>query len=162
MLEQAIRWFYPSLAGVPIEARWEGVIAINFDDRPSVGRCDNLYHALAYCGHGVVLSNHVGVIIRDLFLGRDSRYTRLSFVNTAVLPIPGEPWLSLVDWTYVNALRWLDARLNASATAVVRRTQPDWPQPPPVHYARPPAWVSMLSICLLACLLAVAAAALMS
>lgn len=70
-LESALASFYPGL-NLEIDARWEGVIAVTLSDFPCLGTLDskhpNVFHALAYCGHGVPLSNYSGMVIRDLFM----------------------------------------------------------------------------------------------
>mmetsp|Transcript_32734 Transcript_32734/g.91677 ORF Transcript_32734/g.91677 Transcript_32734/m.91677 type:complete len:490 (+) Transcript_32734:257-1726(+) len=54
-----------------IASRWEGVIGLNFDDIPIMGsllpRDRSLYHAYAYCGHGVCLSQACGRLVATQF-----------------------------------------------------------------------------------------------
>jgi len=141
-LHKAITWLYPSLRHVKIATHWEGVIAVNLADRPAIGRSGNVFYSLAYCGHGVALANHCGMIIRDLYLNKDSPCTRLPFVNTAPFPpIPGEPIRKLIDFTYINYLRWRDNRTNR---IVSKRLHADWPEPPHATYSYPARHNSLL------------------
>jgi glycine/D-amino acid oxidase-like deaminating enzyme len=118
-LEAAIRWLYPSLAGVKTAFRWEGVIAVTLSDFPALGRGgphDNVFHSLAYCGHGVSLASYAGSIVRDLFLERPGPHGDLPFVGRPPFPpVPRGPLRKLVASGYIGLLRGLDAWANLSA-----------------------------------------------
>ena len=119
MLERAIAWLWPALAGIEVEARWEGVIGVTLSDLPSMGRHPrhpNVVHALAYCGHGVALATYAGTVVRDLLLGRPGAHEDLPFVGRAPFPpVPGEPLRSAVAAGYLGVLRGLDALANRAA-----------------------------------------------
>jgi glycine/D-amino acid oxidase-like deaminating enzyme len=118
-LEEAIAWFYPALRGLRIEFRWEGVIGVTLSDFPALGRSGrfgNVFHSLAYCGHGVALANYSGSVIRDLFLERPGVHQELPFVGRPPFPpTPGEPLRKLVASAYIGTLRALDALSNLRA-----------------------------------------------
>lgn len=70
-LEKAFRSFFPGLADVSITHRWGGPIGITLDMFPSFGevpRYKGLFHAGAYCGHGVSLANYAGRIMAPAIL----------------------------------------------------------------------------------------------
>ena len=96
-LEIALEAFFPGL-GLEVGVKWEGVIAVTLSDFPCIGTLDskhpNVYHALAYCGHGVPASNFSGVIIRDLFMkNQASKYlsSDFHFIRQGQRPFPWVP-----------------------------------------------------------------------
>uniref|UniRef100_A0A7S2IFQ8 FAD dependent oxidoreductase domain-containing protein n=1 Tax=Helicotheca tamesis TaxID=374047 RepID=A0A7S2IFQ8_9STRA len=133
-LRDALAWFYPELANVAISNAWEGVVAGNFDDQPTVGRGSHpyTYHALGYAGHGVALANSIGKVLKDLYLqdtgelpkDEATKYTSLPFVcKKFYILMPGEPFRKLIDIAYVNILRWLDGFNNKRVARAERLEQ---------------------------------------
>jgi gamma-glutamylputrescine oxidase len=100
-LERELARVFPSLAGVELEAVWDGIIDWSLDASPSVGslgRHRNIYYGIGYSGHGVNLTSVFGRIIADLEAGRAEAWQHYPFVNAALDYVPNEP------------LRWLAAR----------------------------------------------------
>jgi glycine/D-amino acid oxidase-like deaminating enzyme len=96
-LENALRTFFPGIT-LEVDARWEGVIAVTLSDLPCIGTLDskhpNVFHALAYCGHGVPASNYSGIVIKDLFLkNQASKYlsSDFRFIGHGQRPFPPVP-----------------------------------------------------------------------
>ena len=92
---------------------------------PSVGvDSDGMYYSLAYCGHGVALANYAGVLLAQLDAGNAAIGTSLPFVNSRPsIPIPPEPVRTVLDATYINALRWLDSRVDNAHRRRLGKTQ---------------------------------------
>lgn len=84
--------YFPKLADVEIANRWSGVLGITMNRRPTMGRRENVLHALGYSGHGVVLANLAGSVLTDLYAGDDERWRDVPFVNNRLPPIPPEPF----------------------------------------------------------------------
>ena len=86
---------FPGLAGVELEAGWEGVIDWSLDASPSVGTTgthNNVFYAIGYSGHGVNLTSVFGRIIADLDAGRAASWSRYPFVNARLDYVPNEPF----------------------------------------------------------------------
>ncbi len=99
-LQQELLRIFPSLAGVPFERTWSGIVDMTLDFSASVGRTGshgNVYYGIGYCGHGVNLSSLFGRIIADLDAGNDERWKGLPFVNRSLPYLPNEPfrWLGI-------------------------------------------------------------------
>ena len=98
-LRQELLRLYPSLASVPFERTWHGVVDWSLDASPSVGttgRHNNIYYGIGYSGHGVNLSSLFGRIIADLEAGRPGLWAQFPFVNNRLYYVPNEPfrWLA--------------------------------------------------------------------
>jgi len=99
--------YFPSLAGVPIEHRWSGALAITLDRVCSMGvmgEARNLYYALGYSGHGIALALLAGRVLADLYEGNDEPWRNLPFHQKRLLPLPPEP------------LRWIGYQLYTRLT----------------------------------------------
>jgi glycine/D-amino acid oxidase-like deaminating enzyme len=115
-LERAMRALLPGIGDAPVTHRWGGPLAAARDWFPSVGldRGTGLAWAGGYAGDGVGTANLAGRTLADLVLGRDTRLTRLPWVNHRSRRWEPEP------------LRWLGAtavrRVATSADAAEART----------------------------------------
>lgn len=99
-LREELLRIFPSLAGVPFERTWSGIVDVTLDFSGSVGRIGshgNVYYGIGYSGHGVNLSSLFGRIIADLEAGDDERWKGLPFVNRSLPYLPNEPfrWLAI-------------------------------------------------------------------
>jgi glycine/D-amino acid oxidase-like deaminating enzyme len=103
-LTRVLQRYFPSLAGVPIEQRWSGVLDITLDRQPSIGSglvAANVLHALGYSGHGVALGLLAGRVLADLYVGDRDAWRELPFIDKRLLPFPPEPlrWLGYQAYT---------------------------------------------------------------
>ncbi|HMK86441.1 MAG TPA: FAD-dependent oxidoreductase [Steroidobacteraceae bacterium] len=105
-LERELARVFPRLAGVELEAIWQGVIDWSLDASPSVGRTGkhgNIFYALGYSGHGVNLTSVFGRIIADLEAGHEQAWTSYPFLNAHLDYVPNEP----LRWAAVETgLAW--------------------------------------------------------
>ena len=69
---EALNTFFPQFKGnLFVDKKWEGVIYVSANSLPSMGsltKHPNVYYSMAYCGHGVSLSNYSGVIMNKYFI----------------------------------------------------------------------------------------------
>jgi glycine/D-amino acid oxidase-like deaminating enzyme len=117
-LKRAITWFHPTLAGLRVAARWEGVVGVTLHDLPWVGRHPrhaNVLHSLAYNGHGVGFANLAGSLLCDLVLRGTSAVDDLPLASAPWPPIPPEPARKPFAAAYIGLLRALDALTDVRA-----------------------------------------------
>jgi glycine/D-amino acid oxidase-like deaminating enzyme len=85
---------FPQLEGVRFTHAWGGTMAVTKDGVPSVGRLDgsdNIYHAVAFQGDGVVMAQLAGRIVAELINGEETSLTRLALVNKTMPYVGPEP-----------------------------------------------------------------------
>jgi glycine/D-amino acid oxidase-like deaminating enzyme len=69
-LERKLVETFPALAGVAIDHRWSGKVAVTLDDFPHVGRVSShVAYAMGYGGRGVVLTSLIGRMLAQLAMG---------------------------------------------------------------------------------------------
>jgi gamma-glutamylputrescine oxidase len=69
-LEAKLCETFPALAGVEIDHRWSGKVAVTLDDFPHVGRVSpRIAYAMGYGGRGVALTNLLGKMLAHLAMG---------------------------------------------------------------------------------------------
>lgn len=69
-LERKLAATFPALAGVPIDHRWTGKVAVTLDDFPHVGRLSaRVAYAMGYGGRGVILTSLLGKMLAQLAKG---------------------------------------------------------------------------------------------
>jgi glycine/D-amino acid oxidase-like deaminating enzyme len=92
---------FPSIAGVPLEQAWCGVLGVSRDWTPAVvfDRATGLGAAGGYVGNGVGTAQLAARTLSDLILGNDTELTRLPWVNHHARAWEPEP------------LRWTGVRL---------------------------------------------------
>jgi gamma-glutamylputrescine oxidase len=101
LLQRELVRVFPTLSGVEIEVKWDGLIDWSMDASPSVGytgKYGNIFYGLGYSGHGVNLTSVFGRIIADLEAGHEDAWRRYPFFNAHLYYVPNEPF------------RWLSAR----------------------------------------------------
>ncbi len=96
----------PFLAGAPIERSWTGVVDLSLDRMPRMGVTgpyNNVYYALGFSGHGVVMANLAGRVLADTYDGDTQRWQNTPFFQQPFRPWPPEPF----RWVgYQLATRW--------------------------------------------------------
>ncbi|HXQ24380.1 MAG TPA: FAD-dependent oxidoreductase [Candidatus Acidoferrales bacterium] len=115
--ERLLRERFPMLRA-PIESCWSGPFACALDFLPALGvrgRHRNVFHAIAYAGHGLSLASAAGRWVADAIAGRDGPAQPL--FKRRHMPFPPEPlrWLALHASTALFAAR--DARLDRKLRA---------------------------------------------
>ncbi len=91
---------FPSLAEVPFEACWIGLVDMSLDASPSVGQIGhrrNVYYGIGFSGHGVNLTSVFGRILADLVAGKRDAWTWLPYLDRLPPYVPNEPfrWLGV-------------------------------------------------------------------
>ncbi len=105
ILRRSLAEVFPLLADVGIDYCWGGLVDMTADRYPRAGRQDGLWYAMGYSGHGAQLATHMGGIMADRILGRETRNPWEGLPWAAVPFHFGQPWfLPLVGTWY----RFLD------------------------------------------------------
>jgi glycine/D-amino acid oxidase-like deaminating enzyme len=104
---------YPSLAEVPFELRWGGIVDMSLDSSPAIGRMgrrDNIYYAIGYSGHGVNLTSVFGRISADLMTGLEGEWNWFPYLGRRPPYLPNEPFRWLGIKARLAAIRWSESR----------------------------------------------------
>jgi glycine/D-amino acid oxidase-like deaminating enzyme len=116
-LEARFREYFPSLNHVKISHRWGGVLGVTLDMFPTFGQADpkqKIFHATAYNGHGVSLSNYAGKLIAPRILNAinhksaDPNPPDPFFYNRRPAAIPPDPLRYTGMHAYRAALKLQD------------------------------------------------------
>jgi gamma-glutamylputrescine oxidase len=99
--------YFPSLAEVAISHRWSGPLGLTLARHCAMGVMGghgNVYYALGYSGHGVVLANLAGRVLTDLYAGDHDRWRPHAFYMARPSGIPPEPmrWLGYQAYTRIT------------------------------------------------------------
>jgi glycine/D-amino acid oxidase-like deaminating enzyme len=92
--QRSLLMTFPQLEGVRFTHAWGGTLGLTKDGMPSVGTrsdADNIYHAVAFNGEGVVMCQLAGQIVADLVSGEQTPLTRLAMVNRQMPYLGPEP-----------------------------------------------------------------------
>jgi glycine/D-amino acid oxidase-like deaminating enzyme len=93
--------YFPALRDVQFTHGWGGVLGVTLDMFPTFGQGGehkNIFHACAYSGHGVSLSNYSGTVLAPMMLraaGRndiDAPEDMPFFWNRLPMPLPPDPF----------------------------------------------------------------------
>lgn len=106
--------YLPGLAEVPVTHRWSGTLGLTLNRKPSMGvrgRWKNVYYALGYSGHGVVLANLAGRVLTDIMRDHLDPWRDLPFYQLRLPYMPPDP------------LRWVGYQAFTRATGRSPRTQ---------------------------------------
>lgn len=132
-LTQALHGFFPTLAGVPITASWNGASDRSASGFPFFGRLNEAAHVLygfGYSGNGVGPCYMGGQILSSLVLDEDNAWTRSPLTRGPLGQFPPEPIRYMGSIVVRNAIRrkeaaedlgrkpwWLDRQLSRFADA---------------------------------------------
>lgn len=109
VLRSELGRYFPSLRDVRFTHAYGGCIAVTRDLIPRVGTTEGgVCHAYGYCGNGIAMSQLAGEALRDLVLGRKSRFTDLFFVDRRPARFPPEPVAFLGARGLSGLLAWQD------------------------------------------------------
>lgn len=101
ILKQDIVRIFPSLAGVPIDHVWGGIVDMSADRLPRAGERDGVLYAMGYSGHGTQMSVLMGDRMAAVILGRDADNPLAGIDWPAIPGHFGPPWfLPLVGAWY--------------------------------------------------------------
>ncbi|OXH90871.1 FAD-dependent oxidoreductase, partial [Burkholderia multivorans] len=107
-LTRSLHAFFPSLAGVPITASWNGPSDRSVTGFPFFGRLDgapNVYYGFGYSGNGVGPTYMGGQILSSLVLDADNAWTRSPLVQGPLGRFPPEPLRYVGAHVVRNAIR---------------------------------------------------------
>ena len=89
-LERLLVETFPALAGIPIQFRWSGKVAVTLDDFPHFGRVnDRIFYAMGYGGRGVALTNLLGKLVARLVQGTEVNAGPMNQNRFAPIPFHG-------------------------------------------------------------------------
>ena len=92
---------FPDLATVRISHSWSGRVAYTFDHVPHLGKMDDLYFAMGYCGSGVARASFFGHKLGLKMLGDEAGRTAFDDMPFDTRPFyNGKPWFipALLLW----------------------------------------------------------------
>jgi glycine/D-amino acid oxidase-like deaminating enzyme len=103
-LRRSLTSYFPELADVPIGHRWSGPLDLTLARHCAMGVTGghaNIYYALGYSGHGVVLGNLAGRVLADLYAGNHDPWRDYAFYTYKPGGIPPEPmrWIGYHAYT---------------------------------------------------------------
>jgi glycine/D-amino acid oxidase-like deaminating enzyme len=116
-LRRRFQSYFPSLRGVEFTHAWGGTLGVTIDMFPTFGQGGehgNIFHACAYAGHGVSLSNYCGSILAPVMLRAAGRQDIAAprdmpfFWQRKPFPLPPDPWRYWGMRAYRLALRGQD------------------------------------------------------
>jgi len=102
LLRQSLLEIFPQLDNTRITHSWSGLVAYAFDHVPHLGKHDDLFYAMGYCGSGVARGSFFGTKLGHKMLGNEeegaSAFDDLPF-NTRPL-YTGKPWFlpPIIRW----------------------------------------------------------------
>ncbi|MFT4014763.1 MAG: FAD-binding oxidoreductase [Paracoccus sp. (in: a-proteobacteria)] len=104
ILRDGLLRVFPQLGDVPIEYCWGGLVDMTADRFPRAGQAEGLYFSMGYSGHGAQIATHMGEIMADQILGRDSRNPWAELPWQAVPLHSGKPWFLPLVGVYYKML----------------------------------------------------------
>lgn len=94
-LRRALTDYFPELAEIELRHRWSGPLGLTLARHCAIGVMGahhNVYYALGYSGHGVVLANLAGRVLTDLYAGDHAPWREHAFYMKRPSGIPPEPF----------------------------------------------------------------------
>jgi gamma-glutamylputrescine oxidase len=94
-VQDRLREYFPKALQLRIAHRWTGTLGITMSRLCSMGvrgRHRNVFYALGYSGHGIVLGNLAGKVLCDIYSGSDERWRKLPFYQKKLGGIPPDPF----------------------------------------------------------------------
>jgi len=95
---------YPQLKDVGIDYAWSGKLGFTMDRLPHIGKHNDLYYALGYCGHGVAMATYLGAKLAEMVQGKkaDTAFADLRF--RAIPMYGGNPWFRPIVYSYFSLM----------------------------------------------------------
>lgn len=92
-LVQMMTEVFPDLAATRVSRAWMGFVAFTFDQLPHLGRRDELYYCMGYCGQGVPLATYYGRRVGLRMTGQAEGETAIEGLTFPTRPFyDGRPW----------------------------------------------------------------------
>lgn len=106
-VQSILQRYFPGAKDVKIGQQWTGTLGITMSRVCSmgvIGEHKNVFYALGYSGHGVVLANLAGRVLCDLYSDHHEPWVKMPFYQRRLGGIPGEPlrWLGYNIYTGVT------------------------------------------------------------
>lgn len=103
-IQERLYEYFPKAQPLRITRRWTGTLGITMSRLCSIGVRGwyrNVYYALGYSGHGIVMANLAGKILCDIYSDSDERWRDLPFYQKKLRGIPPEPlrWIGYHVYT---------------------------------------------------------------
>ena len=118
--ERALRAIHPELAGIPLQYRWGGLVALTRDGLPHLHEpAPGLLAGLGYNGRGVAMATALGRLLARRALGEPA--ASLGFPLTPMRPIRLHGFSRLAARATIRYLQLCDA-VEASARRPLRRS----------------------------------------
>ena len=92
---------FPELQNTRISHSWVGFVAYTFDTMMHVGRRDNMYYAMGYCGSGVGMASYLGMRLGLQVLQNPEGKTAFD-----ELPFPTRPLYNGNPWFLGASVAW--------------------------------------------------------
>ncbi len=115
--------YFPGAKDVRLAHRWTGTLGITMSRVCSMGVTGehrNVYHALGYSGHGVVLANLAGRVLCDLYSDHHEPWRTMPFYQAPLWGIPPEP-LRWIGYHAFTAVTGRSPRRTEARDALARR-----------------------------------------
>ncbi len=115
-LERVFRERFPELDDVDVERHWGGPIFLAMDFLPRVGsggRHGNIFHSLAYAGHGLAHASYAGKVLADMLAGDNGPGSVLW--QRRSMPTPPEPLRWLIFQALNGVLALIDKKADRKA-----------------------------------------------
>lgn len=122
-VQRVLARYFPGAKDVRIAQRWTGTLGVTLSRVCSMGVMGehrNVYYALGYSGHGVVLANLAGRVLCDLYSDHHEPWQSMPFYQAPLWGIPPEPF-RWVGYHAFTALTGRSPRRNEARDALVRR-----------------------------------------
>jgi glycine/D-amino acid oxidase-like deaminating enzyme len=106
-VRQRLIKYFPRAKDVGIAHKWTGAVALTMSRVPTMGVTGehrNVYYAIGFSGHGIVLANMAGRVLCDIYADDDARWRALPFYMQKLLYVPPEPlrWMGYHFYTTVT------------------------------------------------------------
>jgi gamma-glutamylputrescine oxidase len=103
-IRRRLQQYFPKSEGLKIAWKWTGTLGITMSRVCSMGvrgEHRNVYYAVGYSGHGIVLANLAGKVLCDIYSGSDERWRDLPFYQKRLGGIPPDPlrWVGYQVYT---------------------------------------------------------------
>jgi gamma-glutamylputrescine oxidase len=106
-IQERLYQYFPKAAPLRIVRRWTGTLGLTMSRLCSMGVRGvhrNIYYALGYSGHGIVLGNLAGKVLCDIYSDDDERWRKLPFYQKRLGGIPPDPfkWIGYQVYTRIT------------------------------------------------------------
>ena len=104
ILKASLARVFPQLGDIDVDYCWGGLVDMTRDRFPRAGEAEGVYFSMGYSGHGAQIATHMGEIMAEVMMGRESRNPWAGLPWGAVPGHFGQPWFLPVVGAYYKAL----------------------------------------------------------